>query len=75
MNRTIDLHNADDQFGPAFEGPSRSFDFTLLFEDSFLVIAPASLFMIAACVRAFWLHGRSPRVVLSSDRLHKVVSR
>jgi hypothetical protein len=74
MNRTIDSRNADDRFGPPFEGTSRSFDFTLLFEDSFLVIAPASLFVIAACIRAFWLHGKSPRVVLSSGRLYKVAS-
>jgi hypothetical protein len=34
-------------------GPSRpgAFDFTLLFEDSFFVIAPASLFIIAAFAR------------------------
>jgi ATP-binding cassette subfamily C (CFTR/MRP) protein 1 len=74
MNGTIASRNADDRFGPAFEGPPRIFDFTLLFEDSFLVIAPASLFLVAACVRAFWLHGAPARVVLSNGRLYKVVS-
>jgi ATP-binding cassette subfamily C (CFTR/MRP) protein 1 len=66
--------SADDQFGPAFGGPGRSFDFTLLFEDSILAIAPSALFLTAACVRGFALHGSPARVRSSNSQLFKTVS-
>lgn len=48
-------------------GPSRpgAFDFTLLFENSFFTIAPASLFLIAAFPRTASLY-RSPLKVVST---------
>ncbi|KAK3329761.1 P-loop containing nucleoside triphosphate hydrolase protein [Apodospora peruviana] len=37
---------ADDQLGPRVDMACRQFDFTLLFEDGFLVVAPAALLLL-----------------------------
>ena len=56
-------HNIQpDAFGPSRPG---AFDFTLLFEDSFFTIAPASLFLVAAFGRTASLY-RSPAKVVST---------
>lgn len=52
--------------GPAFSGPNRSFDFTLLFEDSILVIAPSALLLTAANVHWFALHGNQSEFDLTT---------
>jgi ATP-binding cassette subfamily C (CFTR/MRP) protein 1 len=69
MNKpTIYLVQLDDS-GPTRPG---AFDFTLLFEDSIFTIAPASLFLIAACVRTAFLHGSPAKVESTSSRQIKV---
>ena len=44
---------ADDKFGPAVASCARSFDFTLLFEQSFLSIAPSIIFLFLSIWRLF----------------------
>lgn len=63
----------DGEFGPTIQNARGGFDFTLLFEDSFLVIAPASLLLIAIPFRTLWLWSSSKVVSESSARLNKVV--
>ncbi|RMZ87350.1 hypothetical protein DV736_g5417, partial [Chaetothyriales sp. CBS 134916] len=58
-------NTSDSLFGPAYHGPSRSFDFTLLFEDTILTIVPSVVFLLAAGTRAAWLTN-SPKKVSSS---------
>ncbi|EME39112.1 hypothetical protein DOTSEDRAFT_109662, partial [Dothistroma septosporum NZE10] len=44
---------ADDAFGPAITGSCRQgFDFTLLFEQSFLQIAPCAILILLVPIRA-----------------------
>lgn len=64
---------SDDQFGPAVKGERSNFDFTLLFENSFLAIFPSSIFLLAALFRARSLHGSSKKVAASWTRLQKTV--
>lgn len=53
------LH-ADNVFGPAVASPCRrGFDFTLLFEQSILSIAPSSIFLLLVPLRLFWLYRSS----------------
>lgn len=68
------LNSSDSQFGPAYSGPFRSFDFTLLFEDTILTILPASVFLVAAGARAVWLTSKPNKVATSFSRLTKLVS-
>ncbi|KAL9616745.1 MAG: hypothetical protein Q9160_008402 [Pyrenula sp. 1 TL-2023] len=51
-------------------GPSRpgTFDFTLLFEESFFKIAPASLFLVAAFARTASLYSSPAKVVSTAGR-------
>ena len=65
--------SADGQFGPAVKAERSNFDFTLLFEDAFLSIAPASVFLLAALLRARSLHGSSKKVAAGWTRLQKIV--
>jgi ATP-binding cassette subfamily C (CFTR/MRP) protein 1 len=58
-----------DAFGPQRLG---TFDFTLLFEQSFFAIAPASLFLIAAAVRTASLYGNTVKVISSAGRQIKI---
>lgn len=64
---------ADDQFGPAVKGTRSSFDFTLLFENTFLSIVPSTIFLFAALLRARSLYGSSKKVASSWTRLQKIV--
>jgi ATP-binding cassette, subfamily C (CFTR/MRP), member 1 len=66
-------NTSDALFGPAYEGPFRTFDFTLLFEDTILTIVPAALFLVAASARAIWLTGKPNKVTTSFSRLTKLV--
>ncbi|KAE8452148.1 hypothetical protein EG329_001615 [Mollisiaceae sp. DMI_Dod_QoI] len=65
MENSTTIHHIQlDAFGPSRPG---AFDFTLLFEDSFFTIAPASLFLIAAFARTASLYS-SPAKVASTAR-------
>ncbi|OAG36213.1 hypothetical protein AYO21_09607 [Fonsecaea monophora] len=66
-------NSSDSLFGPAYEGPSRSFDFTVLFEDTILTILPAALFLVSATARAAWLTSKPNKVNTSLGRLTKLV--
>ncbi|OQV08053.1 hypothetical protein CLAIMM_12380 [Cladophialophora immunda] len=66
-------NSSDSLFGPAYEGPFRHFDFTVLFEDTILTILPAALFLISATARAAWLTSRPNKVATSLSRLTKLV--
>lgn len=56
---TCTLH-ADNVFGPVVASPCRhGFDFTLLFEQSILSIAPSSIFLLLVPLRLFWLYRSS----------------
>lgn len=66
-------NSSDSLFGPAYQGPERTFDFTLLFEDTILTILPASLFLVAAGARAAWLVNSPNKVVSSFGRSTKLV--
>lgn len=59
-----------DDFGPIRPG---AFDFTLLFEDSFLAIAPASIFLLAACARTAYLYNSPAKVESDYSKQIKVV--
>ncbi|ETI25244.1 hypothetical protein G647_04618 [Cladophialophora carrionii CBS 160.54] len=65
-------NSSDSLFGPGYDGPFRKFDFTLLFEDTILTIVPATLFLIAASVRAVWLTSKPNKVTTSLSRLTKL---
>jgi hypothetical protein len=67
-------NSSDALFGPAYTGTSRSFDFTLLFEDTILTIVPSTLFLAAAIARAAWLINSPNKVVTSLSRSAKLVS-
>jgi ATP-binding cassette subfamily C (CFTR/MRP) protein 1 len=64
---------ADNQFGPAVNGTRSNFDFTLLFENTFLTIVPSTIFLFAALLRARSLYGSSKKVASSWTRLQKIV--
>src|SRR5690242_19330662 len=66
-------NSSDALFGPAYVGPGRTFDFTVLFEDTILTILPASLFLVAAVARATWLVNQPIKVVSSLSRSTKLV--
>ncbi len=54
----------DDLIGPAVVGCRGDFDFTAVFEQSFLSIAPSALFVVLAALRIGYLI-RKPQVVLA----------
>jgi len=61
---------ADNVFGPVVAPPCRhGFDFTLLFEQTILSIAPSSIFLLLVPFRLFWLY-RSSVTTLSHYRLY-----
>ncbi|RVX70090.1 hypothetical protein B0A52_06262 [Exophiala mesophila] len=64
-------NNSDSSFGPVSD--ARSFDFTLLFEDTILTIVPAGVFLVAAGLRAAWLINKPNTVTSSFSRLTKLV--
>lgn len=65
-------NSSDSSFGPVSD--ARSFDFTLLFEDTILTIVPAGLFLVAAGARAAWLINKPNTVTTSFSRLTKLVT-
>jgi ATP-binding cassette subfamily C (CFTR/MRP) protein 1 len=65
-------NSSDSLFGPV--ATSRSFDFTLLFEDTILTIVPATLFLVAAGARVLWLVSKPNKVATSISRFAKLAS-
>ena len=65
---------ADDFFGPVVDECARTFDFTLLFEESILSILPSALLLFAAPVRLLSLTKRKRVVGGNVFRLVKLVS-
>lgn len=66
---------ADAAFGPAVTDECRDgFDFTIVFEQSMLVILPASLLLVAAPIRLAHLRNASVKVAGQRLRLAKLVS-
>ncbi|KAK8047506.1 P-loop containing nucleoside triphosphate hydrolase protein [Apiospora saccharicola] len=52
----------DDAFGPAVDNCARTFDFTLLFEETILSILPSAIFLILGAIRVATLFTRKSRV-------------
>ena len=50
--------SAEDAFGPSVEGCFGGFDFTLLFEESILTIAPLAIFLLVLPFRLMYLYKR-----------------
>lgn len=71
MNSSLCL--SDETFGPGVEDCSRTFDFTLKFEDSILSIIPSILLILLAPVRLFFLKGRRRRVGGRAYQVSKLV--
>jgi hypothetical protein len=67
-----DLQN-DDRFGPLVQGCRRSDDFTILFEQGILSIAPAVLFLLAFAIRMIQLRKRRAKVRQHQSRYVKLV--
>ena len=75
MTWSWDLCPNDDAFGPIVHGCRDSFDFTLLFEQTFLSIAPSSLFIVLAVIRIVYLR-RQPRTIAGTRfQVIKIVGR
>lgn len=73
MTRDVCLN--DDAFGPVLNGCPDNFDFTLLFQQAFLSIAPSSVFIVVAAIRVAYLR-RQPRIVGSNRfQILKIVIR
>lgn len=65
---------ADNVFGPQVTTDCRSFDFTLLFEESFFSICPSVVLLVVAPVRIFLLHGATAKVAGGAYQKFKLVS-
>ena len=61
--------DADQYFGPRVTPECRSFDFTLLFEQSFFPIGPAALFLLFSPLRLYHL-SRKP-ILVRGGLLHR----
>lgn len=67
--------NSEDHFGPRVDIRCRIFDFTLLFEESFFVILPTSLFLLLFLVRLKALYRESVKVTGYRLAVYKLVSK
>ena len=65
---------ADSAFGPAVDATCRSFDFTLLFEQTVLGLVPAVLFALWFALRLVTLARASTKTLRSRETWLKVVS-
>ncbi|KAF2846111.1 ABC multidrug transporter-like protein [Plenodomus tracheiphilus IPT5] len=74
-NNTQDCASVDDTFGP-WAGPDcrGGFDFTLLFTESFLSIAPLAIVLCVASVRTLHLWRKTRKVARSSQLYTKLVA-
>lgn len=70
MNRT--LCNGGD-FGPVVHDCRDDFDFTLVFEDTVLSIAPSTLVLVLAAGRILYLHKKPKLVWARKFQLSKLV--
>lgn len=64
----------DNTFGPVIPNACRTFDFTLLFEQSFLSLAPSLLLVLFSCFRLRTLLGRDNKTLPSKLHSSKLVS-
>ena len=64
----------DDSFGPTVHGCRGDFDFTLLFEQSFLSVAPSSLLILLAVARIWSLRSRKREVGGTAFQLGKIAA-
>jgi ATP-binding cassette, subfamily C (CFTR/MRP), member 1 len=64
----------DSAFGPNVDACRRAFDFTLLFEESFMSIVPSILLLGFAPIRILLLNGRRRKFGGSSFQILKLVS-
>lgn len=71
MNRTI--RSSDDNFGPVIHGYRDDFDFTLLFEDTILSIAPSILAFSFAVGRVLYLSNKPKLLSEKRFQLSKLV--
>ncbi|CZR60647.1 related to multidrug resistance protein [Phialocephala subalpina] len=67
------LASSDNTFGPIVQGCRSNFDFTLLFEQSILSIAPAALFLLAAPPRLSRLLKRNKKTIPNHYRISKAL--
>jgi len=67
--------SGDSRFGPAVANCLRSFDFTLLFEESILSILPSALLVLLFPIRLLYLNRRKVRVTGKALRNLKLVSK
>ncbi|KAJ5292026.1 hypothetical protein N7478_001277 [Penicillium angulare] len=58
---------SDNQFGPQVNTICRSFDFTLLFEDSIFILVPAAIFLL--CLPSCWQQLKRQQIKVSSYNL------
>lgn len=70
MNNSVCLLDADYTFGPRVDPSCRTFDFTLLFEQSIFSIGPAALFLLVSTAR-FWTLKSKSRVA-QGGLLHRL---
>lgn len=74
MNRSyVCTSNADDKFGPHVVGCRDNFDFTLLFEQSILSLAPSALLVLISVPRIVQLRRRTIKIVPTQLRYCKNV--
>lgn len=67
MAESLCPKHADNKFGPRVHVSCRSFDFTLLFEDTFFILLPAAVLLVLLPLRLYTL--RKARVQVHSYRL------
>lgn len=68
------IANSDNQFGPRIDTDCRVFDFTLLFEDTFFTILPATLFLLLLPLRLRTLCRAPSKVTTYRLAIYKLVS-
>jgi ATP-binding cassette subfamily C (CFTR/MRP) protein 1 len=66
--------SADYLFGPQVSPCRRSFDFTVLFEESILGILPSGIFLVLACFRVWTLIHHKRKTHVSCFYAYKLVS-
>jgi ATP-binding cassette, subfamily C (CFTR/MRP), member 1 len=67
LSSTGDLKAVDNEFGPVVDQSIRTFDFTLLFEETILSILPSSIFIILSVLRLYVLSTK--KTITSGYRL------
>lgn len=65
--------DVEDKFGPAVQGCYDGLDFTLLFEEAFLSIAPLGLFIILGVIQGAYLWKQNVKVRSGALHILKLV--